>query len=131
MITSRFVETMALYNQWPNETLFHSCDEFTDEQLRLNRGMFFHSIFQTLNHVIHVDQTIKTFIHTQTLPSFNPNFIPCYCVEFRALNPTYKRAFCKSIRFSGFGRCIRCGHLIWRCRLSRRHRCFIDGEAID
>ncbi|GAB4243599.1 MAG: hypothetical protein Kow00121_68790 [Elainellaceae cyanobacterium] len=38
--------------------------------------MFFDSIFQTLSHVIHVDETIDAFIHTQVIPKFDPNFIP-------------------------------------------------------
>ena len=67
---------MALYNKWQNETLFNNCDQLSDAQLRLNRGMFFDSIFNTLNHIIHVDATIHSFIHTKTLPKFDPSFIP-------------------------------------------------------
>ncbi|BAZ18618.1 DinB family protein (plasmid) [Calothrix sp. NIES-4071] len=51
MITSNFLETMASYNKWQNENLFSICDDLSDEQLRLNRGMFFDSIFKTLNHM--------------------------------------------------------------------------------
>ncbi|WP_409880928.1 MULTISPECIES: DinB family protein [unclassified Nostoc] len=76
MITSKFVETMALYNKWQNESLFKICDELSDEQLRLNRGMFFESIFKTLNHIIHVDETIHFLIYTKTLPKFDPSLIP-------------------------------------------------------
>jgi len=67
---------MALYNKWQNESLFKICDELSDDQLRLNRGMFFDSIFKTLNHIINVDETIHSFIHTKTLPKFDPSFIP-------------------------------------------------------
>lgn len=76
MITSKFLETMSLYNKWQNESLFRICDELTYEQLIGDRGMFFGSIFQTLNHIIHVDQTIHSFIYTKALPKFDPNFIP-------------------------------------------------------
>ncbi|MEM6448137.1 MAG: DinB family protein, partial [Cyanobacteria bacterium P01_D01_bin.123] len=54
MITSRFLETMALYNQWQNENLFEICDTLSDTQLRANRGIFFDSILKTLNHIISV-----------------------------------------------------------------------------
>ena len=67
---------MALYNQWQNEILFKICDELSDDQRRLNRGMFFGSIFKTLNHIIHVDETIHIFIDTKILPQFDPSFIP-------------------------------------------------------
>jgi uncharacterized damage-inducible protein DinB len=76
MITSKYLETMALYNQWQNESLFQLCDELTNEQLNFNRGMFFSSILNTLNHIIHVDQTIHALIYTKEFPTFDPNFIP-------------------------------------------------------
>jgi uncharacterized damage-inducible protein DinB len=41
-----------------------------------DRGMFFGSIFNTLAHIIHVDQTIHTIIHTKTFPEFDSTFIP-------------------------------------------------------
>lgn len=75
MITAKFLETMASYNKWQNESLFKICDALTDEQLCLNRGMFFDSIFKTLNHIIHVDETIDALIQTKTLPQFAPGFV--------------------------------------------------------
>jgi uncharacterized damage-inducible protein DinB len=76
MITSNGIETMALYNKWQNESLFSICDKLSDEQLRLDRGMFFNSMFKTLNHIINVDETIHSLIYTKTLPEFDPSFIP-------------------------------------------------------
>ncbi|RUR79175.1 DinB family protein [Chlorogloeopsis fritschii PCC 9212] len=78
MITAKYLETMALYNKWQNENLFTICDNLTDEKINLDRGMFFDSIFKTLNHIISVDQTIHSFIHTKNLPQFDPNFIPYF-----------------------------------------------------
>ncbi|ACK72264.1 DinB family protein [Gloeothece citriformis PCC 7424] len=75
MITPNYLETMALYNKWQNENLFKMCDELGDEQLHLNRKMFFDSIFKTLNHIINVDETIHFLIHHSTLPKFEPNLI--------------------------------------------------------
>jgi uncharacterized damage-inducible protein DinB len=76
MIDSTYLKTMALYNQWQNETLFKICDRLSDEQRRLNRGMYFDSIFNTLNHVIYVDQLLQSLIHTKALPKFEPDVIP-------------------------------------------------------
>ncbi|MBD3886081.1 damage-inducible protein DinB [Phormidium tenue FACHB-886] len=76
MITSEYLKTMALYNKWQNEKLFSICDELSDAQLRLDRGMFFSSIFNSLNHIIHVDEAIHALIHTKTLAKFDPSFTP-------------------------------------------------------
>jgi len=76
MITPNFLKTMALYNKWQDENLFRICDQFNDEQLRLHRGMFFDSIFKTLNHIMNVDAAIYSFIHTKELPESDPNDIP-------------------------------------------------------
>ncbi|WP_242027641.1 DinB family protein [Cyanobacterium aponinum] len=67
---------MALYNKWQNENLFTICDNLAHNQIHLDRGMFFNSIFKTLNHIIHVDQIIYAFIYTKALPKFDVNFIP-------------------------------------------------------
>ena len=76
MITSKYLETMALYNKWQNESLFKICDELNDTQLCLDREMFFESIFKTLNYIINVDKIIHSLICTKSLPSFDLNFIP-------------------------------------------------------
>ncbi len=77
MITPKFLEIMALYNKWQNETLIALYDSLTTEQKHDDRGMFFHSIFNTLNHILYVDQAIHSTIHTKTLPEFEPTIIPC------------------------------------------------------
>ncbi|MBI4779802.1 MAG: damage-inducible protein DinB [Oscillatoriophycideae cyanobacterium NC_groundwater_1537_Pr4_S-0.65um_50_18] len=71
MITPKFLEMMALYNKWQNETLLHICDDLSHEQLYVERKMFFGSIFKTLNHILYVDKTIHTLIHTKTLPAID------------------------------------------------------------
>jgi uncharacterized damage-inducible protein DinB len=48
----------------------------SEERLYLNRGMFFDSIFKTLNHIIHVDKNINSIIYTKTFTKFDLNFIP-------------------------------------------------------
>jgi uncharacterized damage-inducible protein DinB len=76
MITPNFLETMALYNKWQNETLFNLCDGLSDDQIHLERKMFFGSIFKTLNHILYVDRTIYTLIHTKALPPIDLTLIP-------------------------------------------------------
>lgn len=75
MITAKYVETMALYNKWQNESLFGICNRLSDDQLRVDRGMFFNSILNTLNHIIYVDEVIYTLIHTKKLPKFDLNVV--------------------------------------------------------
>lgn len=77
MITPDFLEMMSLYNKWQNEKLFNSCDDLNADQLYLEREMFFDSIFKTLNHILYVDKTIYTLIHTKTLPKIDLTVIPC------------------------------------------------------
>lgn len=62
---------MALYNKWQNEKLFNICDGLSDAQLYVERKMFFDSIFKTLNHILYVDRTIHTLIHSKTLPQID------------------------------------------------------------
>ena len=75
MITAKYLETMALYNRWQNSNLIAICDQLTAQEIYVERGMFFGSIFKTLNHIQNVDQTIHTLIHTKSLPAFDPKFI--------------------------------------------------------
>lgn len=81
MIGAKFLETMSLYNKWQNESIFGICDELTSEERTCNRGMFFDSIFKTLNHIILVDQIIHHFIQTKVLPNVDLKTIPCSSYE--------------------------------------------------
>lgn len=69
------MEVAPLYNKWQNEQLFKICDDLSDDQLHLDRGMFFNSIFKTLNHILYVDKTIYALIDTRKLPDFDPMFV--------------------------------------------------------
>lgn len=76
MITPTFLETMTLYSQWQNQNLIALCNPLTADQMWGDRNMFFGSILNTLNHILHVDQTIHTFLHTKALSEFDPVFVP-------------------------------------------------------
>lgn len=67
LITPAYLETMSLYNKWQNENLYSICDEMGEDQLHVNRGMYFGSIFRTLNHIIQIDEAILDFITSERL----------------------------------------------------------------
>lgn len=46
---------LAEYNQWMNSKIYGVCSELSDEELRLDRGAFFGSMYLTLNHIAYGD----------------------------------------------------------------------------
>jgi len=48
---------LAQYNRWFNERLYASCDTLSDEERKRDRGAFFGSIHNTLNHLVWGDRT--------------------------------------------------------------------------
>jgi uncharacterized damage-inducible protein DinB len=52
MITPEYVQTMARYAHWQNESVFSAADNLSDAQRREDRGAFFGSIHHTLNHLL-------------------------------------------------------------------------------
>jgi len=55
VITRQYCQTMAQYNQWQNNGLRELVGAMNEEDLRLDRGAFFGSIFATMNHVLWAD----------------------------------------------------------------------------
>lgn len=51
MITPDFARTMARYNRWQNRSLLTAADQLTDAERWQDRGAFFRSIAETLNHI--------------------------------------------------------------------------------
>ena len=51
MITPDFARTMARYNRWQNRSLLAAANQLTDEERWQDRGAFFRSIAETLNHI--------------------------------------------------------------------------------
>lgn len=66
---------MATYNSWQNGVLFELCTEIGDEARRLDRGMFFGSIHNTLNHLIYVDLRILGILRTGQADTFDARTI--------------------------------------------------------
>ncbi|MEM9277617.1 MAG: DinB family protein [Pseudomonadota bacterium] len=56
MITPGFVQTMARYNKWQNGSLYGAADTLTDDDRRKDRGAVFHSIHETMSHLLWGDQ---------------------------------------------------------------------------
>ena len=56
MITSNYLQLMAQYNRWQNESLYSAADALGDEVRRENRGAFFRSIHETLCHILWADK---------------------------------------------------------------------------
>lgn len=52
MITAQYCQTMAQYNRWQNNGLRAAVKAMDDGNLREDRGAFFGSIFETLNHLL-------------------------------------------------------------------------------
>ncbi|MFV1851347.1 MAG: DinB family protein [Thalassospira sp.] len=66
---------MATYNSWQNAVLFDLCAEIGDEARRLDRGMFFGAIHNTLNHLIYIDLRILGILRTGEAEAFDARTI--------------------------------------------------------
>ncbi|WP_299686415.1 DinB family protein [uncultured Tateyamaria sp.] len=55
MIDAGYVRTMARYNAWQNQQLMEMLAGVPDDILRKDRGAFFGSIMETLNHILWAD----------------------------------------------------------------------------
>ena len=51
MIKTQF-QTLAAYNQWSNRLIYAAAPELSDADYRANRGAFFGSLHNTLNHIL-------------------------------------------------------------------------------
>ena len=56
MISPAYVRTMAAYNEEMNRRLYAAASRLSDEERRLDRGAFWHSIHGTLNHLLYGDR---------------------------------------------------------------------------
>ena len=56
MIDAAYVQRMSRYNRWQNENLYGVADRLSDDERRRDRGAFFGSIHQTLNHLLWGDR---------------------------------------------------------------------------
>jgi len=59
---------MARYTRWQNRALYALCDGLTRSDLHADRGLFFGSIFATLDHILVIDRALLQFIITSKPP---------------------------------------------------------------
>ena len=52
MIDAAYVQRLARYNRWQNESLYEVADRLSDDERRRERGAFFGSIHATLSHLL-------------------------------------------------------------------------------
>lgn len=71
MITPIYVAEMAAYSRWQNDNVYRVCDEIGPEERERDRGLFFGSIHNTLDHICSVNRSILTFIDG-TMPERTP-----------------------------------------------------------
>lgn len=55
MIDTEYCQTLAAYSTWMNQKLYDTCAKLTDADRKEDRGAFFGSIHQTLNHILYAD----------------------------------------------------------------------------
>ncbi|MEM6627378.1 MAG: DinB family protein [Pseudomonadota bacterium] len=56
MITPGYIQKMARYNRWQNDSIYAAADSLSDGDRRLDRGGFFKSVHATLSHIRWADQ---------------------------------------------------------------------------
>ncbi len=62
MILPDYAREMAAYNQWQNETLYDLCAGIGEAERTRDRGMFFRSIHDTLDHILLIDRLILRYV---------------------------------------------------------------------
>lgn len=55
MIQPGYLQLMARYNRWQNDSLYGAASTLSDDDRRKDRGAFFNSIHATLNHILWAD----------------------------------------------------------------------------
>ena len=78
MITPGYVQRMARYNRWQNESIYGAADGLSDEARRMDRGSFFESIHATLSHVLWADELWMSRLSDWTAPSGTSREVPLY-----------------------------------------------------
>jgi uncharacterized damage-inducible protein DinB len=68
---------LAQYNRWFNQRLYEACEKLPDEERKRDRGAFFGSIHNTLNHLVWGDQLwLRRFAQSGTsFPSLAGNLL--------------------------------------------------------
>ncbi len=72
MLDRDYVRLMAEYNAWMNDKLYAACAKLPDEERKRDRGAFFKSIHNTLNHLLWGDRAFLIRLLAWDLPMGKP-----------------------------------------------------------
>jgi tRNA-Thr(GGU) m(6)t(6)A37 methyltransferase TsaA len=75
-ITAAFARDLALHNRWQNRALYELCGKVGDDARRLDRGMFFGSIHDTLNHMLVVERVLLGIVRDGTWSPLDHRAVP-------------------------------------------------------
>jgi uncharacterized damage-inducible protein DinB len=76
MFTPEYARVMALYNRWQNERLYALCADLSDADRTGDRGLFFGSILNTLNHILVVDRVLLRMALDGTVTPLETRAVP-------------------------------------------------------
>lgn len=62
------LQLQARYSQWVNQRLYDACANLTDDERKQDRGVFFHSIHGTWNHLLLGDRVWLARLQGQPVP---------------------------------------------------------------
>lgn len=78
MINPGYVQRMARYNRWQNESIYTAADGLSDAARRMDRGSFFQSIHATLSHILWADELWMSRLSDWTAPTGVSREVPLY-----------------------------------------------------
>ena len=78
MITPGYVQRMARYNRWQNESIYTAADGLSDTARRMDRESFLESIHATLSHVLWADELWMSRLSDWAAPSGTSREVPLY-----------------------------------------------------
>ena len=78
MITPEYVQRMARYNRWQNESIYTAADGLSDAARRMDRGSFFESIHATLSHILWADELWMSRLSDWIAPTGTSREVPLY-----------------------------------------------------
>lgn len=72
LVGPAYVQEMAAYNAWQNQMLFALCAMLDEADLTADCGLFFGSLFRTLDHIAMTDRWLLDFIASGPQEPFDP-----------------------------------------------------------
>jgi len=91
MIDGGYVRRMARYNRWQNQNLYSAADRLSEDERRRERGAFWGSIHETLNHLLWGDQMLMSRLTGSARPSVGIAESGSLCPDWTALKAERSR----------------------------------------